>query len=186
MARVLTMNASNVIPKGQPSRMTCWLTAYEMLFNSGGLAYITQHDIERRLKDGGFDVNSSKAGGFSDEDFPAVAKILNTGTLFPGQLYTIGGVAGKLHNYGVLWLALQIPIDPRKPDGNRYPHIIIVVGVDEERKQVGIINPWKENPADIPCITWADWRWFVSSIRYTEGVDAGCQYFKPAVARAGA
>ena len=186
MARVLTWGAGNVIPKGQPSRMTCWLTAFEMLFNSGGMSAATQYDIERILNDGGFNVGAAKSAGFSDEDFVKVSEILGTGALLPGQLCSIGGLSCKLNNYGVLWVALQIPVNQKKPDEARYPHIVIVVGVDEERGQVGIINPWKENAADLPCIVWLDWSWFSNGIRYTESVDAGCQYFKKQAARAGA
>ena len=186
MARLLTWSAGNVTPKGQPSRMTCWLTAYEMLFNSGGMYAKTQYDIERILKDGGFNPGTSKDNGISDEDFVQVSEILGTGTLLPGQLCGIGGLSRNLNNYGVLWVALQIPINQKKPDGPRYRHIVIVVGVDEERGQVGIINPWKENAADIPCVVWLDWSWFKNGIRHTESVDAGCQYFKKQTARAGA
>jgi hypothetical protein len=177
MTRVLTTNAKNITPKGQPSRMTCWLTAYEMLFNSGG-EFCTQADIEKRLKDGGFNVEYAKSSGIGEDDFSIMARILKTGTLLPGQLLTIGALAVKLTNYGVLWVALQIPKDIYKPNGERYPHIIIVCGVDVERDQVAIINPWKENPADIPCLAWVDWSWFRKSIQYTQSVDAGCQYYQ--------
>ena len=183
MARVLTWSANNVTPKGQPSRMTCWLTAYEMLFNSGGQTYVNQYDIERRLTDGGFDVAAAKGGGFSDEDFTTVSEILNTGAMLPGALCSISGLSRNLTNYGVLWVALQIPKNMKKPDGARYPHIIIVLGVDEEYNQIGIVNPWKENPADDPIVAWVDWSWFRTSLRHTESVDAGCQYFKRGAAR---
>lgn len=186
MSRNLTWSAANVTPKGQPSRMTCWLTAFEMLFNSGGMYATTQYDIERILRSSNFDVDTAIGIGFNDEDFVKVSEILGTGALLPGQSCTIGGLSRNLMNYGVLWFALQIPLDQKKVDDKRYKHIVIVVGVDEERNQVGVINPWKENTWDIPCVAWLDWQWFANGIRHTEGVDAGCQYFKRQTARAGA
>ena len=179
MARKLAMNANNVKPKGQPlGSNECWLTAYEMLFNSGGEVSITNFDIKKRLETGGFNVRSSLVSGLLDEDFMKMSRILNTGALLPGQLSSIGGMARNLQNYGVLWLALQIPKDPKKIEGERYKHIIVVLGVDEELDQVGIVNPWMENAADTPALAWVDWKWLRSSLWYTESVDAGCQYYK--------
>ena len=96
--------------------MTCWLTAYEMLYNSGGMFSTTQYDIERTLERGGFNVGAAKGGGFSNEDFVKVSEILGTGTLLPGQLCDISGLSRNLNNYGVLWLAMQIPVNQKKPD----------------------------------------------------------------------
>jgi Papain-like cysteine protease AvrRpt2 len=183
MAQILTANARNVKPKGQGSEKTCWLTAYEMLFNSGGEFSTTWMDIQKRLKDGGFDSTISTGAGLLDDDFIKMSRILNTGTLYPGQLYTIGGVSRNLLNYGVLWLALQIPKNKFKIDGERFKHIIVVVGVDEENESVGIINPWMQNGADYPTVTWPEFSWLHNSIRYTEGLEAGCQYYRRGDAR---
>src|SRR5437016_5636984 len=109
MARVLNQAGQNVKPKGQPSRNTCWLTAYEMLFNSAGFAAVNQYDIERMLAEGGFgDVATAKAAGLLDTDLPKTAQALGLGTKFNSELATIGGVARNLQQHGVLWVAMQI------------------------------------------------------------------------------
>ena len=88
MARVLRRSAGNVTPKGQPGRMTCWLTAYEMLFNSGGMHAATQYDIERRLNNGGFNVAAAKGGA-------SATKILSPSRKFwePERYYPISSAA---------------------------------------------------------------------------------------------
>ena len=174
--RVETKNAKNLTAKGQPSRMTCWLTAYEMLVNSGGYPAYTQVDVEELLKKGGFNVAEVKSKGLLDDDFVRAADALKLGRMLPGCLSSIGGVATKLQLYGVLWVALQIPKDMKNISGGRYPHIIIVFGVDEQLNQIGIVNPWKENPTDFPSKAWVDWQWFRNSLWGSESVDAGCQY----------
>jgi Papain-like cysteine protease AvrRpt2 len=183
MAKNLTANARNVVPKGQPGANECWLTAYEMLFNSGGQMSVTNFDIADRLKAGGFDPGVSMTGGLCDEDFTKMSEILNTGRLLPGQLGSIGGMSRNLHNFGVLWLALQIPKNPKKIDGERFKHVIVVLGVDEEKNEVAIVNPWMQNPADYPVLQWVAWDWIRVGLRYTESLDAGCQYYRRSAAR---
>ncbi len=178
MAKNLTANARNVVPKGQPGANECWLTAYEMLFNSGGEMSVTNFDIEARLKAGGFNTGVSMTSGLCDEDFTKMSEILNTGRLLPGQLWSFGGVSRNLQNYGVLWLALQIPKEMNKPKGERFKHIIIVLGTDEETNEVAIINPWMQNKADYPILTWVKYDWIQKGISYTESLDAGCQYYQ--------
>ena len=169
-------SSKRVKAKGQPSRMTCWLTAYEMLFNSGG-ENITQYDIENRLRNGGFNLDAAKGGGLLDDDFAKASRILGTGGMYPGCLYTIGGVRAKLQAYGSLMVPLFVNADYRKPN-ERYHHVIIVLGVDEERNQLVIANPWKQNTMDEPVIQWVNWKWFVEGLPVTESVLAGCQYYK--------
>jgi Papain-like cysteine protease AvrRpt2 len=182
MARVLAANARNVFPKGQPGGNECWLTAYEMLFNSGGL-HVTNFDIRDKLIDGGFDAGTSMSKGLIDDDFTKMSEILGTGRLLPGQVGSIGGMCRNLQNFGVLWLALQIPKDSKHPEGDRFNHIIVVLGVDEERNEVAIINPWMQNPADYPKLQWVSWKWVGDGVRYTESLDAGCQYYRRSPAR---
>jgi Papain-like cysteine protease AvrRpt2 len=182
MARVLAANAQNVVPKGQPGENECWLTAYEMLFNSGG-QHITNFDIKDRLEKAGFDAGTAMSKGLIGDDFTKMSEILNTGRLLPGQLGSIGGMSRNLQNFGVLWLALQIPKDEKNPDGKRFNHIIVVLGVDAERNEVAIINPWMQNRADYPILQWVKWDWIRVGLRYTESLDAGCQYYRRSPAR---
>ena len=102
--------------------MTCWLTAYEMLFNSGG-ENVTQFDIENRLTKGGFCVGAAKGMGLSDDDFVKASEILGTGTMYPGCLWSFGGLRSKLQLYGSLWVALFVCPDFTKPK-ERFHHII--------------------------------------------------------------
>lgn len=179
MAKVVTLSGRNVTPKGQPTRNTCWLTSYEMLFNGAGYLGINQDTIEGMLQTGGFtDLATAKSRGLLDSDLQKTAMALNLGWMYPSVLSSIGGVARSLQQYGVLWVALQIPIDENDPDGGRYPHVVIVFGVDEADNRVGIINPWKQNPYDMPCKTWMKWEWFAKSVKYTQSASAGCQYFE--------
>lgn len=177
MARILTTSGTRVNPKGQPSLNECWLTAYEMLFNSGGEYYATSDDIKNRLNNGGFGVETSVNQGLLDEDFLKMSQILNTGALFPRDVASFSGMSQALQNYGVLWLALQI----KNPKGPRFHHIVIALGTDQEHKQIGIVNPWKENDYDLPSVTWRDWDWMSDSIKFTQNLEAGCQYFRKTV-----
>src|SRR5205085_3384565 len=113
-----------------------------------------------------------------DTDLPKTAQALGLGTKFNSELATIGGVARNLQQHGVLWVAMQIPKDARYPDGERFFHIVVVCGVDEDHNTVGIVNPWKENPCDEPFLAWLDWKWFRSAISYTQGAEAGCQHIR--------
>ena len=176
MAKWMPDSSKRVVPKGQPSQMTCWLTAYEMLFNSGG-ENIMQFDVEKRLRDGGFDIDSAKATGLTDDDFGKASAILGTGGMLPGCLYTIGGVRSKLQQFGTLWVALFVCPDSSKPK-ERFHHIIMVLGVDEERNEIAVVNPWKQNPYDLPSVAWLPWGWFRDGLPGTESVTAGCQYYK--------
>jgi hypothetical protein len=179
MAKVVTLSGKNVTPKGQPTRNTCWLTAYEMLFNGAGFLDINQSTIEEMLYAGGFtDIATAKSRGLLDSDMQRTGMALNLGWMHPSALMTIGGVARSLQQHGVLWVALQIPKDENQPDGERFPHVVIVFGVDEAAKRVGIVNPWKQNYYDTPSKTWMDWKWFLSSVKYTQSASAGCQYFQ--------
>jgi hypothetical protein len=175
MARWMPEGAKRLTPLGQPSQMTCWLTSYAMLFSSKG-ENVSQEEIEKRLNDGGFDVATAKGSGLSDDDFVKASSILKTGGMLPGCLWTLQGVRTKLQLHGVLWLALFINPDISKPNV-KYHHIMIICGVDEEREQVAIINPWKCNPMDFPIVVWADWKWIRSGLWGTESVTAGCQFF---------
>src|SRR5437667_9178229 len=118
MARIMNQAGQNVVPKGQPSRNTCWLTAYEMLFNSAGFKSLNQFDIERMLGEGGFsDIGTAKSAGLLDTDLPKTAAALGLGTKYTSELASIGSVARNLAQHGVLWVAMQIPKDPNDPDG---------------------------------------------------------------------
>lgn len=183
MAQILTANARNVRAKGQAGRNQCWLTAYEMLFNSGGQVNVTNFDIRDRLIAGGFDAGTSMSSGLSDTDFTKMSEILNTGRLLPGQVCSISGMSRNLQNFGVLWLALQIPKNPKNIDGERFKHVVVVLGVDEEKKEVAIVNPWMENAADYPVVQWVAWNWIRVGLRYTESLEAGCQYYRRSAAR---
>jgi hypothetical protein len=183
MAQILTANARNVRAKGQAGRNECWLTAYEMLFNSGGQLSVTNFDIRDTLEKAGFDAATAMSSGLSDDDFTKMSEILNTGCLLPGQLLTIGGMSRNLQNFGVLWLALQIPKDPKHIDGARFPHVIVVLGVDAEKNEVAIVNPWMQNSADYPILQWVPWEWIRVGLRHTESLDGGCQYYRRSAAR---
>jgi hypothetical protein len=175
MTQWMPESAKKIKPMGQPSRMTCWLTSYAMLFNSKG-QNLTEYDIEQKLKNGGFDIDAAKARGLSDEDFVNASKILGTGAMMPGCLWSFAGLRTKLQLHGVLWTALYINPDVSKPDV-KYHHIMIICGVDEEHEKVAIINPWKQNPMDFPTVVWPDWKWLRGGLAGTESVTAGCQYF---------
>lgn len=175
MARWMPEGAKKITPLGQPSRMTCWLTSYQMLFASKG-ENVSQAEIEKRLNDGGFDVALAKGKGLSDEDFVKASQILGTGGMLPGCLWSLPGVRTKMQLHGVLWVGLFINPDIAKPN-ERFYHVMIFCGVDEEREQVAIVNPWKQNPMDFPTVVWADWKWLRGGLPGTESVTAGCQYF---------
>jgi hypothetical protein len=198
MAQYLTPNARNVTAKGQPSGNECWLTAYEMLLNSGGESGANKSSIRQRLISGGFDVDTSIDEGLLDDDFMKMSRIMNTGTLLPSQLYTPGGLLNKLQDFGVLWLALNIPknvnlsenltrenykklIEIKEKD--KWHHVVVVLGVDTERNQVAIINPWKQNSMDDPILAWWNWGRFVTALIGTEGLSGGCQYHRHTAAR---
>jgi hypothetical protein len=175
MARWMPEGGKRIKPIGQGSRMTCWLTSYQMLFASKG-QNLSQMEIEQRLQNGGFDVATCKAKGLSDEEFVQASNILGTGGMLPGCLWSLSGVRTKMQLHGVLWVALFINPDISKPN-ERFHHIMILCGVDEENEQVAVINPWKFNPMDEPVVAWSPWSWIRGGLPATESLTAGCQFF---------
>jgi hypothetical protein len=184
MAQVVVPKAGNVRPVGQADVMQCWLASYTMLLRQNDPS-LTVADVEAKLKAGGFaEVDVCKGIGLDDSDLPRTAQALDTGTMFPGCILTLSLLQGKLNNFGALWMGLHLksPID-----GNRYRHVIVALGVDQDAEKVYAINPWMYNPTDFPVKAWVEWKWIREGINNSdpgqlhgsEGVYAGIQYLKP-------
>src|SRR5262249_9788267 len=101
---------------------------------------------------------------------------LKLGTALPGTLSNLSRLKGMLMTYGVLFLAVILEVNQTK-----YKHVIVVLGVDEDTEEVGIVNPWKQNPCDFPVVQWPRWSWIKDGIFGKPGsatLKAGCQFLK--------
>ena len=167
-----------------PSRHTGWLAAYEMLFKVAGYSDINQRTISKMLIARGYSrIAETRSLGLLDIDMPYTAAALHLGTGYTNALTSIGGVRSALQHIGVLWVAMQIPVNLDDTHGHRHKHVTVVVDVDETRNKIAIVSSCKENYYDIPNKAWVDFEWFRRGVKYTQNLRAGCQFLKPDRAR---
>src|SRR5262245_43599995 len=159
MAQYIVPKANNVSALGQASQMECWLACYTMLLQQKDPS-ITTSAVEAKLKAGGFTaVADCKRRGLDDSQLKATAAALGLGYALPGVALAPAGIRTRLHNYGAVWLAAAL-----QSEGKRWKHVILVLGLDEDRDQVYIVNPWKQNMYDLPVKAWVSYKWLRDGI----------------------
>jgi hypothetical protein len=175
-----TTQRGNAMPAiGQPSRMECWITCYQMILHATGLAWDLPK-IEARLVAEGFtDAPKCRVSGISDEELVQSARALK---MIPGktsQINSLSGLKIMLQIGGPLWVAGFFPVQNEKRVVTRYKHVVTIIGVDEERQTVRLVNPWKQNDYDTAFKGWFSWDYIKESIQSTLNLPAGLQYLLP-------
>lgn len=175
MAGWTTQLGNNMPVIGQASMMECWITCYQMILKANGINWTIQQ-IENKLVSGGFDkAKQARITGIGDEDLLPCANALKMGYNKTSSIDTLSGVKNMLKMCGPLWVAGQFP-----DEQNRYHrHVIVIIGVDEETKQVCIVNPWLQHMFDIPSKGWINYSQIKKSIKPTLHTDGSLQYLTP-------
>ena len=162
-----------------PCRHTGWMSAYELLFCAAGYPEVNERAITKVLIAQGYSrIAKSRSLGLLDVDMPYAAAALSLGTGYTNTLTTIGGVRSALQNFGVIWVAMRIPVDIHNIQGAKHNHITVVVDVNEDLDEIAIVNSCKENSYNTPNKAWVDFSWFRRGVEHTQDLPAGYQYFK--------
>lgn len=132
--------ASKVKVVPQASNRICWLACYKMMYSYKNKP---MGKVEDKLRDGGVlpkdakEVGKPMIRGLLDEEFAPAGKALEMGALNTAALKDLGQLRGVIKDFGPVWTAII------KDGGGK--HVIVITGVDEETKQIEIIDPWYES-----------------------------------------
>jgi hypothetical protein len=127
MARLRGQGAYKIRPIPQTDNATCWIAAYQMLYQ---VEEYSTYDVIPKLQAAGLNTNTT----LSQKNYVAAADALNLTCVSPGLLLDMGSAVNAIGMYGVMKLSIE------QDDGTA--HAIILVGVDPDANQAGIINPW--------------------------------------------
>ncbi|MCX7429146.1 MAG: hypothetical protein NTW96_26410 [Planctomycetia bacterium] len=146
-----------VVPDGQNTVATCWLTCYGMLYQWRGL---DKTQIGPALASAGIDVQRARVHGLLDRDLPTAAGALTLAKVSPSVLNGARTLIGFVRATGPVWLAGR---------WNDSKHVMILCGGEEKTNRIEIIDPWMASGADTPCkalILFAGW--FQNGLRFIE------------------
>lgn len=176
MSQWITQRGTSMPAIGQPTRMECWITCYQMILQANGFAWDLK-TIENKLVAGGFtNAPQSRATGISDDDLLACANALKMGCGKTSQISSLSGLKIMLQLCGPLWVAGIFPVSREPRVVSHYKHVVTIIGVDEENEAICWVNPWQENPYDAPSKGWISWSYIKESISSTLNMDGSLQY----------
>lgn len=182
MSKWITTRAENMPLLSQPTQMECWITCYQMILNASHINW-DKAKIQRKLEENGCsNAAALRSSGIDDGDLIKLATALGMGHTKTADLLSLRSIKIQLQMCGPLWVAGQFKMDE---DGQKkhYKHVVVIIGVDEDRNEVCYVNPWTWSFGDTVSKQWIDFGWMKNSLQKTSAIEAGCQYLTPLKAR---